>query len=341
MMTTDSQLSLPLSPPSNIFQPRVNIKPYEYPALLEYVDAIRHSYWIHTEYNYDPDIQNMRVDLRPDEAEVVNRAMIAISQVEAAVKTFWSKLHDHLPKPEIAKVGATFAESEVRHEDAYSHLLERLGLNTRFEEIGKIPAMQDRIDYLTKINNKAKMSNDPRDYFEAIILFSMFIENVSLFSQFFIIMSFNKHKNVLNGMSNAIEATSKEEDIHANFGFDVVNIIKEENPDWMNKEVKSRIYEMALKAYKAEKKVLKWIYEGTELKDVVPKHVVKAFIKKRLNASLQAIGLESLFLVDKEAEKQFKWFEDELRVTKGDDFFHKRPTTYTKGHQSFTTKDLF
>ena len=36
---------------TNIFEKRINLKPYEYPQLNDYVDAIRHSYWIHTEFN--------------------------------------------------------------------------------------------------------------------------------------------------------------------------------------------------------------------------------------------------------------------------------------------------
>ena len=130
-----------LSIQSPLFTPRVNIKPYEYPDLLKYVDAIRHSYWIHSEFNYDPDIQDMKVNLEPHEAEAIKRTMLAISQIESAVKTFWGDLYKFIPKPEVAKVGATFAESEVRHEDAYSHLLERMGLNNEFENISNIPAI--------------------------------------------------------------------------------------------------------------------------------------------------------------------------------------------------------
>ena len=55
--------------------------------------------------------------------------MLAISQIEIAVKTFWGDIYKRMPKPEIGNVGATFAESEVRHADAYSHLIQLLGLN--------------------------------------------------------------------------------------------------------------------------------------------------------------------------------------------------------------------
>lgn len=321
---------------SPIFTPRVNIKPYEYPELLTYVDAIRHSYWIHTEFNYDPDIQDLKVNLHPHEAEAIKRTMLAISQIESAVKTFWSDLYKFIPKPEVAKVGATFAESEVRHEDAYSNLIERMGLNSSFEGLSKIPAMQDRIAYINKINDRSL--KDPKRFFESLIFFSMFIENVSLFSQFYIIMAHNKFGNTLKGMSNAVEATSKEEDLHAHFGFDIVNLIKQENPEWFGPDLHARIYDMTEKAYKAELKVLDWIYEQGELQ-YAPRAVVEEFIKNRLNNSLIAIGVEPQF--DIAFRQEYQWFEDEVTVTKSNDFFNKRSTTYTKRNKVVSGDELF
>ena len=54
-------------------------------------------------------------------------------------------------------------------------------------------------------------------------------------------MSFNKNNNVLKGISNVVEATSKEEEIHGNFGAEIINIIKQENPDWFDKEFQQLI----------------------------------------------------------------------------------------------------
>jgi len=199
----------------DIFRKRTSLKPYEYPQLVEFTDAIRHSYWVHTEFNYSSDIQDMKVKMSEPEVEIVKKAMLAISQIEVAVKTFWAKIGDRFPKPEVAAVGITFGESEVRHADAYSNLIEIMGLNEEFEKVVEVPAMKKRIAYLEQ---SIGAPADDKDYFHKIILFSMFVENVSLFSQFLIMMAFNKHKNVLKGISNAVEATSKEEDIHARFG---------------------------------------------------------------------------------------------------------------------------
>lgn len=321
----------------DIFRKRANLKPYEYPQLIEYLEAIRHSYWVHTEFNYSSDVQDMKVKLSPEEADIVKKAMLAIAQIEVQVKTFWAKIGDKMPKPEVQAVGVTFGESEVRHADAYSNLLEIMGLNEEFENLVDVPAIKKRMDYLEK-SIQAPIDNE--EYFYKIILFSMFVENVSLFSQFLIMMAFNKHKNVLKGISNAVSATQKEEDIHARFGFELVNIIKEENPDWWNKETIANINKQCKEACKAENAIIDWIYDQGDL-DFLPKETVKEFIKHRFNQSLNAIDLKSIFTVDEKAVKDTEWFMDEMTTTSNVDFFYKRATAYTKKTKSFTSDDLF
>ena len=323
----------------NVFSKRVNLKPYEYPELSEYVDAIRHSYWVHTEFNFTSDIQDFKVHLNQKEQTAVQRAMLAISQIEIAVKTFWGDIYKRLPKPEIGSVGATFAESEVRHADAYSHLIQLLGLNTEFENLLEVPAIRKRIKYLEKSISSSK-SIDNQDYFESVILFSMFIENVSLFSQFLVIMAFNKHKNVLKGVSNAVEATSKEENIHAEFGFDLVNLIKKENPTWWTKDLMEDLVDATLEAYESEVEVVNWIFEEGDL-DFLTKEQTLEFIKHRFNLSLNSIGIENVFKVDKKILETTEWFDDEILTTKHTDFFNKRSINYSKKQKSITLNDLF
>ena len=225
---------------TNIFEKRINLKPYEYPDLYEYVNAIRHSYWIHTEFNFTSDIQDFKAQLNPTEKSAIKNTMLAISQIEVAVKSFWGDIYQKMPKPEIGSVGSTFAESEVRHHDAYSHLLEILGLNEEFKALKKKPVIMRRVHYLETALKNSKSENI-QEYAESILLFSLFIEHVSLFSQFLIIMAFNKHKNMLKGISNVVEATSKEEQIHGDFGIDVIKIIKKENPSWFGAEYNGKI----------------------------------------------------------------------------------------------------
>lgn len=324
---------------SNIFEKRVNILPYQYPQLLEYKDAIRHSYWIDTEFNFTDDVQDFKVNISEEEREIIKRTMLSIAQIEVSVKTFWADMYKRMPITEIGDVGMTFAESEVRHKDAYARLLRILGLEKDFETVVKVPAIEGRIKYLSKYLDGTR-SSDNKMYTKSVLLFSLFIEHVSLFSQFLIMMSFNKHSNVLKGISNVVEATSKEEEIHGNFGAEIINIIKKENPDWFDEEFKEIVHSACLKAYRAECGVLDWIFENSEL-SFLSKDVIKEFIKNRFNKSLQRIGYNAMFVVDEESLEQTKWFDIEIATTKEGDFFYKKSSDYNKKAKSITEDDLF
>jgi ribonucleotide reductase beta subunit family protein with ferritin-like domain len=229
--------------------------------------------------------------------------------------------------------------SEVRHKDAYARLLRILGLEDEFRTVVEIPAIKDRIEYLTKYLDGTR-SRDDKMYTKSVLLFSLFIEHVSLFSQFLIMMSFNKEKNLFKGISNVVEATSKEEDIHGNFGSEIINIIKSENPEWFDDEFNDLIYSACKKAYKAECKILDWIFETGEL-EFLPKEVIKQFIMNRFNNSLERIGMERFFEVDRTLLESVKWFDVELTSSKEGDFFYKRLPDYTKKQKAITEDDLF
>jgi len=323
----------------NMFEKRINLKPYEYPELYEYVPAIRHSYWIHSEFNFTSDIQDFKTRLSDSERNAIKNTMLAISQIEVAVKSFWGDIYHKIPKPEIGSVGATFAESEVRHADAYSHLLEILGLNKEFESLKKKPVIMKRVKYLETALANTKSENN-QDYAESVLLFSLFIEHVSLFSQFLIIMAFNKHKNMLKGISNVVEATSKEEQIHGDFGIDLIKLLKSEKPNWFDKEYETRIQSMCQKAFEAESAIIDWIFEDGEL-DFLPKKHVNEFIKDRFNRSLESIGVRKIFNTDSSILAGTEWFNDEIIGTKHGDFFVKRSINYSKRTQSITGDDIF
>ena len=324
---------------SNIFEKRVNILPYQYPQLLEYKDAIRHAYWIDTEFNFTDDVQDFKVNISDQEKDIIKKTMLSIAQIEVSVKTFWADMYKRMPITEIGDVGMTFAESEVRHKDAYARLIRILGLEEEFQTVVEVPAIAGRIKYLTKYLDGTR-SRDNKMYTKSVLLFSLFIEHVSLFSQFLIMMSFNKNNNVLKGISNVVEATSKEEEIHGNFGAEIINIIKSENPEWFDEDFKQLIESACKKAYKAECGVLDWIFEAGEL-SFLSKQTIQEFIKNRFNNSLKKIGYDPVFDVDESDLQETKWFDVEITATKEGDFFYKKQIDYNKKSKSITVDDLF
>lgn len=314
----------------NIFEKRVRCKPYELGHLMEFRDAIRTSRWHAEEFDFGEDIQDFNVHLNDKQRNVIKNAMLAISQVEVeSVKTFWGNIAEWLPKPEIAMVGATFAENEITHFEAYSMLLEKLGFNDEFEKLLENEVIANRINYLSKY---LRGSGDNVNEFNTLklALFALFVENVSLFGQFLIIKSFNKHNNVLKSIDNVVLATQKDELCHAQFGVELLKIIKEENPEWFNETFYHKIERACKKAFEAECKIIDWIFEQGDL-DFITAYDVKEFLKRRFNSSLSDIGAEPIFNeIDEESRQKTKWFDEEIVAYIRNDFFNTKSANYNK-----------
>lgn len=321
----------------DIFKERIAYRPFEYPQLYKFVEAIQESYWTFKHFNYNSSVQDFKVTLTDHERIAATRSMLAIGQIEVAVKTFWGKIGDILKKPEIQAVGATFSESEVRHADAYTQLLELLGLNEEFNKIDEYPVLKARRDYLRKSLNK---DDDKDDFVLKVLLFSTFVENVSLFSQFLVMMSFNKERNQLAGLSNAIEATSKEEDLHFQFGMELVKIMKKENPKLFTDELISQVIASANESVEAECNLVDWIFDDKDLPFLTIADT-KAFIYKRMQKSLALIDIDFKIPVEYKPIGNFDWFDQELLLPSNPDFFNKKSTAYSKNNRSYDEQELF
>ena len=322
-----------------IFDKRISYKPFEYPEVMQFVEAINKSYWVHSEVDFTADVQDFQSQLEPHEKNAVKNALLAIAQIEVNVKTFWGNLYNHLPKPELNGLGATFAECEFRHSEAYSRLLEVLGYNDDFLDVVNVPAVKDRIDYLGKMLKNAN-SEDQKAYVSSLLLFSILIENVSLFSQFAIILSFTRFKGYLKNVSNIIAWTSIDEQIHANGGIYLINKIREEQPDLLNDADIEAIYDLVDESIEMESNILDWIFEQGELDKISKKNLLD-FMKYRVDDSLKKIGMKTRYNITPEDYKPMIWFEEEVFANSMDDFFAKRPVDYTKHDKSITANDLF
>lgn len=321
----------------SVFDSREVFKPFEYEEAIKYMQAINHSYWLFSEWSFASDVDDFHVRLTDVERGATKRALLAISQVEVKVKKFWGRLGDWLPKPEFEAVGSTFADSEARHAFAYSHLLEILGLNGEFRGLMEVPAVRGRVDYLSEALKSGK-SNE--DFASTLALFSLFVENVSLFGQFAVVKSINKHRNMLKDIENVIQATQKEEQVHALFGAYVVNLIRAERPEWFGPEFYAKVEAACRKAYKHESAIVDWIYRDGEL-PYLPAADLKEFLKARFNESLEMVGGRPIFDTDPSLLKATRWFVEDIFAETKTDFFHKRPVQYAKFSTPITAEDLF
>jgi ribonucleoside-diphosphate reductase beta chain len=323
---------------TNIFDSRKTIQPYEYPNLIKYAHAIHESFWTPEHFTYDRDIQDFLVRLNDTERDIIKKCMLAIGVVENKVKTFWARIDMRMPKTEIAIVGHTFAGNEVIHQITYEKLLNLLGLEKEFENVINIPCMQGRSEYLGKYL-QGVYSKSNKEFTKSLILFTLLIENASLFSQFLIVSSFKKHTNMLSNFNSVISATAREEQLHAKFGEELINIIRKENPEWFDKDMETKIRRNIQKAYKAEVEVLDWIFEKGELSFLSKKSVCE-YLKYRFNKSLNQIGYEDEFTLDEQLLEPTNFLEVQLLATSSFDFFNEKSTDYSQ-NTSFDEEQLW
>lgn len=323
---------------SNIFEKRDSIRPYEYAKLEQYVHAIHHSFWIPDHFTYERDVSNYKVELNEVEQDILKKAMLAIGVVENKVKTFWARIDMRMPKTEIADVGHTFAANEVIHKMTYEKLLNLLGLEREFARIHEIPCMNGRSEYLGKYLTGVH-SKSNKEFTKSLILFTLLVENASLFSQFLIVSSFKKYKNLLTNFNTVIGATAREENLHAKFGEELINIIRNENPDWFDDEMEKKIRRNVQKAYKAEVEVLNWIFEKGEL-TFLPKVAIEEYLKYRFNKSLKQIGYSNEFEVDDDLLRYSDYLDVQLTATTSFDFFSEKSTDYAQ-NGAFDEEDIW
>jgi len=322
-----------------IFDEQISRKPNHYPWTDKFIKAMHDGFWTDKEFTFSSDVQQFKVTLSEKEKEIIIRTLSAIGQIEVAVKTFWARLGDNLPHPSLQDLGYVMASVEVIHNNAYERLLSVLGLDDIFEQNLKLEWIQGRVKYLRKYTHKF-YKDSKKQYLYAIILFTLFVENVSLFSQFYVINWFARFKNVLKDTDQQVKYTRNEENLHALVGIKIINTMREEYPELFDQELEERIIKEAGEAFASESQIVDWMVNGIN-EEGLSAPILKEFIKNRINQSLEQIGFLQAFEVNKELLSSTMWFEEELLGNNMADFFHTRPTEYSKKNQSFTEDDLF
>jgi ribonucleoside-diphosphate reductase beta chain len=322
-----------------IFEEQVSRKPNLYPWTEQFIEAMHNGFWTDKEFSFKADVQQFKTELTDQEREIIVRTLSAIGQIEVAVKTFWAKLGENLPHPSLQDLGYVMANIEVIHNSAYERLISVLDLEDVFDENLKLEWIQGRVKYLKKYTHKF-YKDSKKQYLYALILFTLFVENVSLFSQFYIINWFARFKNVLKDTDQQVKYTRNEENIHALVGIKIINTIREEHPELFDEDLQERILHEAEEAFKSESKIVDWMVNGIN-EDGLSADILKEFIKNRINESLSQINFPKVFKIDENLISCTTWFDEELLGNNMTDFFHSRPVEYSKKNQSFSEDDLF
>lgn len=320
-----------------LFEPQFTRKPNLYPKADEFVQAMWDGNWNSKKFSFDADYNHFHHEMDKRMRGVFIRNMAMVAQVEVAIKKFWGRLGDHLPHPAINDLGYVMADIEVRHNVAYEKVITRLDMEGIFEEMYAIPVVGNRLKYLRKYLER-HYSDDRKQFVYSIILFTLFVENVSLFSQFYIGLWFSQFKNIMPDTAQQIEYTRNEENLHAQVGIWLINTLREEYPDLFDDELQSRIENEMQEAFKAEAEIIRWILQGYQDKQLDEDLLIE-YVGSRIALSMEQIGYKFEHTMTRPEE--LLWLDEQLYGYNAKDFFAGQDKNYGLDNKSYDEEDVF
>lgn len=323
-----------------IFDSKIYLNP-KYNHLDRYVKIMYKGFWTPSKYKQklkEADVPYIKNAMSEKDKEAIKRCIMTIAMVEDRVKVYWGSLVSDIPQTVVGDVGGAFNMSEVTHRRSYHALVEQLGIDLTGVE--KYPLLVKRIKYLQKYLEKDPKVIGKKRVLKKLVLFTSLVERCSLFTQFYILMSYDYHKKGLSTISALQQSTAIEEDLHYNFGIDIINIIKEEYPQLWDSYLTELIYKNIKMAYTTEKQLINWFFEKG-----VPDHITKEEVLNFLNYNFSRVsedlGLKNNFKYDKDLfENKNKWFILKTKSKTEPDFFDRVVGDYSSEDKEVNINDI-
>lgn len=310
--------------------------PFKYKwAWQKYLDTCA-NHWMPQEINMARDIEQWKTGkLTEDEMRIVKRNLgFFVTADSLAANNIVLGTYRHITAPECRQFLLRQAFEEAIHTHAYQYIVESLGLDEGeiFNSYNEIPSIRAKDEFLLEFI--ATLTNPDfhtgtleadQQLLKALIVFACIMEGLFFYVGFVQILALGR-QNKMTGASEQYQYILRDESMHCNFGIDLINQIKIENPQLWTPAFKEEIRTIMQKGVELE-------YAYAE--DTMPRGVLglnapmfKEYLRYISNRRLQQIGLEPLF---PGAQTPFPWMAEMIDIKKERNFFETRVLEYQSG----------
>lgn len=307
----------------SLFEPRSYYKPFEFPKAYELYETHEKMHWIPTEVPLHQDILDWKSKLTAAEKNFLTQIFRLFTQSDVDVAGAYANKYIPLfPKPEIRMMLLSFAAREAVHIQAYSHLIDTLGMpETTYKQFMEYEAMAEKHEFFETF-----MGTNEKQIVQQIAAFSAFTEGMQLFSSFIMLLNFTRF-NKMNGMGQIIAWSIKDESVHVEgMTWLFKEFLKEHKEIWTD-ELKGQLYTIAEKMVELEDKFIDLAYE-TGAVEGLEKEEVKKYIRYIADRRLIGLGMKGIFKVK---TNPLPWVEEILNAPEHANFFEQKATAYSKG----------
>ncbi len=290
----------------NLLDPGLNLtlRPMRYPAFYEmYRDAIKNT-WTVEEVDFSDDIVDLQRKLLPSERHMIHRLVAFFATGDSIVSNnLVLNLYKHVNSPEARLYLSRQLFEEAVHVQFYLTLLDTYipdikAREQAFAAIENIPSIQRKAEFCFKYIDsifhldELRTREDRKQFLLNLICFAACIEGLFFYAAFAYVY-FLRSKGLLNGLAAGTNWVFRDESMHMNFAFEVIETVRAEEPDLFDEDLSTRIRDMIEEAVEVEhafaEDLLSDGVPGLPLQDM------RGYLEFVADQRLQILGLEKSF----------------------------------------------
>ena len=311
--------------------------PFKYKWAWEKYLATCANHWMPQEINMSRDIALWKnpTGLTEDERRIVKRNLgFFVTADSLAANNIVLGTYRHITAPECRQFLLRQAFEEAIHTHAYQYIVESLNLDESeiFNAYNEVPSIRAKdqflipfIDAIADPHFHTGTTADDQKLLRSLIVFACLMEGLFFYVGFTQILALGR-QNKMTGAAEQYMYILRDESMHCNFGIDLINTIKLENPHLWTPAFREEMRALFSQAVELE-------YAYAE--DTMPRGVLglnasmfKSYLRFIANRRCQQIGLEPLYAQE---ENPFPWMAEMIDLKKERNFFETRVIEYQTG----------
>jgi len=314
----------------------IQLYPMKHMFAWEYYNNANSNHWLPTEISMQLDIEQWKspTALSADERSAFETVLGFFTTADSiAANNIVMGFYKHVTSPEVRMYLLRQAYEEAIHTHAYQYIVESLGMDEAkiFNMYREVDSIYNKEEFILGFNEgifdgtfKTGTFEADQKFLENWCVFSLILEGIFFYSSFAVVLGF-KRQNKLTGSAEQIEYIMRDESMHLNFGIEIINAIKEENPELWTQAFQDKITNLVREAA---------VLEYTYAQEVFPTGIFglnaegfKHYIEHIADRRLERVGLKAQFGVP----NPFPWMSEAIDLSKKKNFFETRVTEYKTG----------
>tara|TARA_Y100000590_G_scaffold121738_2_gene139408 strand:+ start:17779 stop:19023 length:1245 start_codon:yes stop_codon:yes gene_type:complete len=311
--------------------------PFKYDwAWQKYLDGCA-NHWMPQEINMTPDVALWKNEegLSEDERKIVMRSLGFFSTADSLVaNNLVLSIYRHITNPECRQYLLRQSFEEAIHTHAYQYVIQSLGMDEAelFNMYREVPSVARKASWALDFTKELDDPNfetgeieQDKKLLRNLIAFYCVLEGIFFYCGFTQILSMGR-RNKMTGTSEQFQYILRDESMHLNFGIDMINQIKLENPHLWDEEMQDQAAGMILQGMELEIEYAR---------DTMPRGVLgmnasmmEEYLNYIANRRLVQLGLTEEF---PNAENPFPWMSEIMDLRKEKNFFETRVIEYQTG----------